>query len=696
MVDKDVARRADDLTLEINRHNHRYYVLDDPSISDGEYDQLMEELRRLEAEHPELVTPQSPTQRVGGAPAAGFTQVQHRQPMLSLANAFNIEDLEAWLRRVKNLLDGADFPLVCELKIDGLAVSLTYENGILTQGATRGDGSTGEDVTQNIRTIRSIPVALMGKPPERLEVRGEVYLPIEEFDRVNEERARQGEQLYANPRNTGAGSLRQLDPKITASRNLQIWVYSMGELEGENGDEASPASRPDSHWDALEWLQTLGFRTNANNRLCSNLDEVVDFYQSWLENRHSLPYQVDGVVIKVSPFNYQDSLGVVGREPRWAIAYKFPAEQATTRLLNIGINVGRTGSLNPYAILEPVVVSGATVKQASLHNEEDISRKDIRVGDWVIIERAGDVIPHVVGPVGSRRDGSEQVFRMPEVCPVCGTTVIKPADEAMHRCPNSSCPVQFFELLKHFVSKGAMDVDGLGEQWCRILIDQGLVTDVAGLYYLQKDQLLGLERMGDKLATKIIDNIQASKERPLPRLLFALGILHVGSEIAELLSQRFSNLEALAQSSEEALTEIAGIGPKIAESVVSYFKVAANLEVIERLSAAGVNPTQEITVPDTLEDLPWRGLNFVVTGTLSAFGRREAETRIKALGGSVTSSVSAKTNYLVAGESAGSKLNAAIKFNTPVLNEAAFLALLDEPASAGDGSSQPEESIAAV
>ena len=691
MVDKDVARRAEEITREINYHNHRYYVLDDPSISDGEYDALMQELRGLEAENPELVTPQSPTQRVGGAPAAGFTQVQHRQPMLSLANAFNVEDLEAWLRRVKNLLDGADFPLVCELKIDGLAVSLTYENGILTQGATRGDGSTGEDVTQNIRTIRSIPVALMGEPPERLEVRGEVYLPVEDFERLNEERARQGEPLYANPRNTGAGSLRQLDPKITANRNLQIWVYSMGEIGGEIGGEASQASRPDSHWDALELLQTLGFRTNPHNRLCSTLDDVVAYYQSWLERRHSLPYQVDGVVIKVSPFNYQDSLGVVGREPRWAIAYKFPAEQATTRLLNIGINVGRTGSLNPYAILEPVVVSGATVKQASLHNEEDINRKDIRVGDWVTIERAGDVIPHVVGPVTSRRDGSEQVFRMPEVCPVCGTTVIKPADEAMHRCPNSSCPVQFFELLKHFVSKGAMDIDGLGEQWCRILIDQGLVADVAGLYYLQKAKLLNLERMGDKLATKITGNIEASKARPLPRLLFALGILHVGSEIAELLSQRFPNLEALAQASEEDLTEISGIGPKIAESVVSYFQVAANRDVIAKLAAAGVNPTHEINIPETPEQLPLHGLTFVITGTLSAFSRKEAGTRIKALGGGVTSSVSAKTNYLVAGESAGSKLDAAIKLNTPVLDEAAFLALLEDPASARDVSSLPEE-----
>ena len=677
MVDADTARRAAEITGQINYHNHRYYVLDSPEVSDGQYDSLMQELRRLEEENPDLVTPQSPTQRVGGSPAAGFTQVQHRQPMLSLANAFNVDELEAWLRRVKNLLDGADFDLACELKIDGLAVSLTYENGILVQGATRGDGNTGEDVTHNIRTVRSIPVELMGNCPDRLEVRGEVYLPVEDFRRLNDERFRQGEPLYANPRNTGAGSLRQLDPKVTASRNLQIWVYSLG----ITGEETVQQPQPASHWDALEWLQTLGFRTNPNNRLCSTLDEVVAYYESWLENRHSLPYEIDGVVIKVSPFEYQQSLGVVGREPRWAIAYKFPAEQATTRLLNIGINVGRTGSLNPYAMLEPVVVSGATVRQASLHNEEDINRKDIRIGDWVVIERAGDVIPHVVGPVESRRDGSEQVFRMPEVCPVCGTPVIKPAGEAMHRCPNSSCPVQFFELLKHFVSKGAMDIDGLGEQWCRILIERGLTADVADLYYLKQEQLLHLDRMGDKLASKIIANIEASKERPLPRLLFALGVLHVGSEIADLLSQRFPNLEALAQASEEELTEIPGIGPKIAESVVAYFKVTANREVIAKLASADVNPTQEISAPEAREELPLHGLIFVITGTLSTLSRKEGETRIKALGGGVSSSVSSKTNYLVAGESAGSKLNAAMKLQTPVLDEAGFLAMLENPAS---------------
>jgi DNA ligase (NAD+) len=667
MVDVNVDRRAAELHREINHHNYRYYVLDDPDVTDAEYDRLMTELRRLEQEYPHLVTPASPTQRVGAAPADGFSQVQHSRPMLSLSNAFDDDDLQAWYRRVKGLLDGADFDLVCELKIDGLAVSLRYQNGELQQGATRGDGYTGEDVTQNLRTIRSIPITLRGDPPPDLEVRGEVYLPVEDFRRLNEERAERGEQLYANPRNTGAGSVRQLDPKITASRNLQIWVYSLG------GAEDHPL--PEGHWASMEWLSALGFRTNPNNRRFHTLDEASDYYRYWLESRHDLPYEVDGVVIKVDPFSYQSTLGFVGREPRWAIAYKFPAEQAVTRLINIGINVGRTGSLNPYAILEPVIVSGATVKQASLHNEEDIHRKDIRVGDWVTVERAGDVIPQVVGSIVERRTGDEQPFLMPAHCPVCGTPVVKPESEAMHRCPNFGCPVQFFELLKHFVSKGAMDIDGLGEQWCGTLIEKGLVNDLSGLYYLRKDKLLELDRMGDKLATRVLGNVEASKQRSLVRVLFALGILHVGPEIAELLTNRFPSIDSLAQASEEELTEIPGIGPKIAESVAAYFTIPSNLEVIEKLRQAGVKLHQEVQQVDR-DSLPLSGQSFVVTGTLSAFPRREAESRIKALGGSVGSSVTHRTSYLVAGESPGSKLDAAQKLGTPVLDEAGFLELL--------------------
>jgi DNA ligase (NAD+) len=490
---------------------------------------------------------------------------------------------------------------------------------------------------------------------------------LEEFRRLNQERAERGEPLYANPRNTGAGSVRQLDPNVTAVRNMQVWVYSLGDI----GDYP----RPETHWDALEWLKTLGFRINPYNRIVRSLEEVYDYYQSWLERRHELPYEADGVVVKVAPFAYQSSLGVVGREPRWAIAFKFPAEQAVTQLLDIGINVGRTGSLNPYAVLEPVIVSGATVKQASLHNEEDIHRKDVRIGDWVTIERAGDVIPQVVGPLPERRTGQERVFYMPAECPVCGTGVVKPEEEAMHRCPNESCPVQFFELLKHFVSKGAMDIDGLGEQWCRILIDRQLVSDIADLYFLKKEQLLELERMGERLADKILGNVEASRSRSLSRLLFALGILHVGSEVAELLAQQYSNIGEVAAATEEQLTAIPGIGPKIASSIVVYFSLPHNLEVIEKLRSAGVDPQQEV-VKVNPDEMPLSGQTFVVTGTLSAFPRREAESRIKALGGSVASSVTRKTTYLVAGESAGSKLETAQRLETPVLDEAAFLALL--------------------
>ncbi len=662
---KTEARRAIELRREINFNNHRYYVLDDPVISDPEYDRLLQELQELESEYPELLTADSPTQRVGGAPAEGFTQVQHSAPMLSLANAFNREDLENWLRRIKALVNGAKFDLVCELKIDGLAVNLTYENGVFSQGATRGDGRVGEDVTQNLRTIKTIPLSLLEGAPTRLEVRGEVYLPVPEFRRLNEEREEQGEPLYANPRNTGAGSVRQLDPKVTASRNMAVWIYSLG---GVNAPVPS-------HWEALEWMGSLGFRTNPHNRLCRNIQEVIDYYDHWVEARHGLPYEADGVVIKVSPLALQARLGVAGREPRWAIAYKFPAEQAVTRLLEIGINVGRTGSLNPYAVLEPVVVSGATVRNASLHNEEDIHRKDIRVGDIVTIERAGDVIPHVLGPVLDQRPPGTAEFHMPSHCPECGTAIVKPEDEAMHRCPNASCPAQFFELLKHFVSKGATDIDGLGEQWCRIFIDQGLVSDLADFYSLRKDQLLELDRMGDKLATRIMANIEESKQKPLPRLLFALGIIHVGSEIAELLTQAYNSIDEISDATEEELAEIPGIGPKIAESIASYFQMEANQNVISKLRASGVKLEQEHRQVSA-EGLPLAGQTFVVTGTLVGYSRSEAQSRIKDLGGKITSSVTKDTNYLVVGESPGSKLAAAERLGTEVLDEEKFVKFL--------------------
>ncbi len=684
MADASPAQRAEELRRELNYHNHRYYTLDDPVISDGQYDLLLRELREIEAEHPELLTADSPTQRVGGEPSPAFSEVEHSRPMLSLGNAFDFDELADWHRRVSGLLDGAGFDMACELKIDGLAVNLTYENGVLVQGATRGNGTTGEDVTRNLRTIRTIPLKLEGFVPSALEVRGEVYLPIAEFHRLNKGREERGEPLYANPRNTGAGTIRQLDPKVTAARNMQIWVYSLNSTEGTEFIE--------SHWDALEWLGSVGFRINPNNKLCHSLEEVENYYKNWLERRHDLPYEADGVVVKVSPLAMQERLGVVGREPRWAIAYKFPAEQATTKLKYIGINVGRTGSLNPYAVLEPVVVSGATVQHASLHNEEDIHRKDIRVGDTVIIERAGDVIPQVVGPVPAERTGQEQVFRMPERCPECDTPVVKAEDDAMHRCPNPACPAQFFELLKHFVGKSAADIDGLGEKWCRILIEKGMVSDVAGLYSLEKDKLLELDRMGDKLATKIITNIEASKNRPLPRMLFALGITHVGAEVADLLSQNYLGIRDLANATEEDLTAIEGIGPKIAESIIAWFQTPENREVVEKLLAAGVNLEQD-SLPVTAaaapsKDAPFGGLTFVVTGTLSAFSRSEAEAKIKGLGGKVTSSVTKKTSYVVAGESPGSKVSTAEKLGTLILDEDAFLRLLESP---GNGLSEERQ-----
>lgn len=681
MADASPAQRAEELRRELNYHNHRYYTLDDPVISDGQYDLLLRELREIEAEHPELLTADSPTQRVGGEPSSAFAEVEHSRPMLSLGNAFDFDELAAWHRRISGLLDDDSFDMVCELKIDGLAVNLTYEDGVLVQGATRGNGTTGEDVTRNLRTIRTIPLKLEGFVPQgsqRLEVRGEVYLPVEEFHRLNKGREERGEQLYANPRNTGAGTIRQLDPKVTAARNMQIWVYSLNSTDGTEFIE--------SHWKALEWLGDVGFRINPNNKLCHSLEEVEDYYRYWLERRHDLPYEADGVVVKVSPLAMQERLGVVGREPRWAIAYKFPAERATTRLKYIGINVGRTGSLNPYAVLEPVVVSGATVQHASLHNEEDINRKDIRVGDTVIIERAGDVIPQVVGPVPAQRTGQEQVFRMPERCPECDTPVVKAEDDAMHRCPNSSCPAQFFELLKHFVGKNAADIDGLGERWCGILIEKGMVSDVAGLYGLEKDKLLELDRMGDKLATRILSNIEASKSRPLPRMLFALGITHVGAEVADLLAQNYLGIRELANASEEDLTAIEGIGPKIAESIIAWFQAPENQEVVEKLLAAGVTLEQDslpiATAATPSEDSPFGGLTFVVTGTLSAFSRKDAEARIKELGGKVTSSVTKKTSYVVVGESPGSKVATAERLGIPTLDEDDFLRLLESPADA--------------
>jgi DNA ligase (NAD+) len=668
----EAKQRIEELRAAINYHNYRYYVLDSPEISDDEYDELMLGLKRLEAEHPELITPDSPTQRVGAPPVEAFGVVAHPQPLLSLANAFSYEDLAAWHKRASNLLAGRHFDLVCEPKIDGLAVALAYVDGLLATGATRGDGYRGENITQNLRTIRSVPLSVPKEAPPRFEVRGEVYLPKSGFKRLNEERAREGLPLFANPRNAAAGSVRQLDSSITARRPLDIFVYALGWAEGK--------AVPDTHWEIMQYLKSLGFKINPDIALCHTIDEVEGYHRTWVENRENLPYEADGMVAKVNAIALQGELGTVAHEPRWAIAYKFPAIQGTTRLVNIGINVGRTGSLNPYAILEPVRVGGVVISQAALHNEEDIHRKDIRIGDTVIVQRAGEVIPEIVSPVVSRRTGEEKVFLMPSRCPVCGSEVIKPEGEAMHRCTNAACPSQALERIKHFVTRGAMDIDGVGEKLCQALLQAGLIKDAADLYYLTKEQLLGLERMAEKSVSNVLDSIERSKDRPLSRVIFALGILHVGEQYAELLAEQFHSIDELARASQEELSSFPSIGPKIADSIVAFFRQEGNRRIIEKLRQAGVKLEKGRAEEVKPEVLPLAGVEFVLTGTLESFTRQEAEARVKILGGKAGSDVTKKTSYVVVGADPGSKLAKAGKLGIKTLSEAEFLELLNQAA----------------
>ena len=542
------AQRTKALRDELNRHNHLYHVLDQPEISDAQYDALMRELRSLEEKHPELIVPDSPTQRVGEQPAEGFREVQHPQPMLSLANAFDDEELLTWHARRADMLERDDFDMVCELKYDGTAVALTYEDGLFVRGATRGTGLVGEDITLNLRTIKSIPLrVLRGDVPRTFEVRGEVYFPKSEFQRFNEERVAQGLPTYANPRNTAAGSLRQLDPRMTAERPLDIFVYGLGYPQEEVSE---------THWDTLSYLAELGFKVNANNKLARTPEEVIDYCRAWLEKVESLDYGCDGVVVKINRFDYQQHLGVVGREPRWAIAYKFPATQSVTQVLDIRVNVGRTGSINPFAILEPVDIGGATVKQATLHNEDYIRSKGLLIGDWVVVERAGEVIPQIVSVITGRRTGEERRFEMPTTCPSCAEPVRRPEGEAMSFCVNAACPTQLVRLLEHFVSKGAMDIEGMGGKTGVVLIRQGLVEDVADVYYLKKEDLLELERMAEKSVSNLLAAIEGSKSQPLARVLVALGIGHMGSEVAELLARRFRSMDGLMAAAEDDLTAI--------------------------------------------------------------------------------------------------------------------------------------------
>lgn len=656
--------KAEELRSQIHIHDYEYYVKNAPSLSDAEYDELMRRLRAIEADYPELITPDSPTQRVGERVADGFAAVEHREPMLSLANAFNPGELEAWNTRAARLAGTSKFRYVCEPKIDGLAVALVYEKGRFVQGATRGDGLQGENISENLRTIRSIPMQVRGKRfPERFEVRGEVYMPKKAFERLNDERGERGEPLFANPRNAAAGGVRQLDPKMTAKRRLDIWIYQLGWADGDGA--------PPSHWETLHWLNELGFRINPEIKRFDELKEVQSFYKTWEERRHGLDYEIDGMVVKIDDKLVWDELGYVGREPRWAIAYKFPPIQATTKLRKIAINVGRTGSLNPFAILEPVQVGGVIVKQATLHNEDDVRRKDIREGDTVIVQRAGDVIPQVVGPVVSKRTGKERKYRIPKKCPVCKSEAIRPEGEAMSYCSNVSCPAQMYRWIGHFV--GVMDVEGLGEMWVSTLLDRELIKDPADVVFLTLEELVALDRMGEKLATKILKNIEAAKERNLSTLLFALGIRHVGGEIATLLADHFETLDAIATASTEEIAQVEGIGPKIAESVHAYFADKQKRAIIEKLRKADVNMTQRRR---RRVQGPLTGQTFVFTGTLATMPRGEAEALVARLGAEATGSVTRKVTYVVAGADPGSKLQKAQNYGIEVLDEDGFLKLV--------------------
>ena len=661
------AQAIEELKKTLHYHSHRYYVLDSPEVSDAEYDRLLRQLIDMETAYPSLITPDSPSQRVGGAPAAGFERVAHLTPMFSLGNAFSAAELRSFDARVRSGLDGADVEYVVELKIDGLAMNLVYENGRLARGATRGDGTYGEDVTTNIRTIRSVPLVLhaAGGVPPLLEVRGEVYLPRSEFDRLNQLRENAGEALMANPRNAAAGSIRQLDPKITAERALAIFMHGLGTEEGLGVA---------THSAMLEKLQALGFKINPHYRLFTNIDEVADYCESWSEKRVDLPYDIDGLVIKVNNLASQRTLGTTAKDPRWAIAYKFPAEQATTVVEDIFVRVGRTGALTPTAVLRPVRLAGSTVSRATLHNADYIEEKDIRIGDTVIVHKAGEIIPEVVSVVLNRRTGNEAPFVMPTVCPECNQPIMREPDEVAHKCVNPRCPALLREGLIHFVSRDAMNIDGLGPAVITSLLAAGLVQDAADLYSLQPGALAALDRMGDKSAQNLVAAIDDSKKAGLARALFALGIRYIGAKASAILARRYGDIDSLAAASAEELMTIDEIGPKIAESAASYFADPANLAYIEKLKAAGLKLTEEMQAVS--QELA--GKTFVLTGTLS-MARKEAEELITACGGKVASAVSKKTSYVVAGAEAGSKLEKAQALGITVLDEEQFRMLVQKP-----------------
>lgn len=684
-MSNDDMQRIAELRSLIAHHGYRYYTLDDPEISDAEYDALMRELETLEARYPEAITPDSPTQRVGSEPLPEFERVVHPVPMTSLEDAFDEDEVRAWYRRAERLLDEDVQPcFVAEPKIDGLAVALTYENGLLVRGATRGDGRVGENITANVRTIRNVPLRIPVDPssqlsaPPRIEVRGEIYMPRDLFDQMNERRHAEGLEPFANPRNAAAGSVRQLDPQVTASRPLRLFVYSIGYADGVTVD---------SQWDALQYLAGLGFAVNADIQKMDDLEAVIRFCREWMDRRDALNYEADGVVVKIDDLNLQRRLGIVGNAPRWAVAFKFPSREATTRLREVRVNVGRTGVLTPYAVLEPVRLGGVEIRQATLHNFDDLAKKDIREGDLVVVQRAGDVIPQVVKPVVAVRTGEERVVPLPEVCPSCGQPVERREGQVAIYCVNAQCPAQRIRHIEHWASRGTMDIEGLGVRVTELLVENGLVRDVADLYAIDRESLIALEGFGEKRADNLLQALDASRSRPFWRVLAALGIRGVGTQVAQILSAHYPSIDDLMASDIAELTEIDGIGPVIARDIVAYFERSGNRELIARLRQRGVQMHAEEPSPsEEPAKQPLQGLSLVITGTLPGLSRQQATELITAAGGRVVGSVSSKTDYLVMGDAPGaSKVQQAAKYGVPTLDENGLRALLSGQAGEPEG-----------
>ncbi|WP_013323157.1 NAD-dependent DNA ligase LigA [Gloeothece verrucosa] len=670
----EIQQRVEQLRSELQKASYAYYVLDNPIMEDAVYDQLYRELENLETQYPELITPDSPTQRVGDKLSEQFTSVKHHIPLYSLENAFNLEEFTRWQERWQRIApETKQFEYVCELKIDGSAIALTYENGLLVRGVTRGDGVVGEEITQNIKTIRSIPLRLQSDhPPARVEVRGEAFLPVEEFERINQEKAATGESLFANPRNAAAGTLRQLDPKIVDRRRLQFFAYTLYIVDTEN------QSYPQTQWESLEFLQKIGFLVNPNRKLCQSLEDVEQYYQHWDTRRRNLPYMTDGVVVKINDYDLQKQLGFTQKFPRWAIALKYAAEEAPTRVKNITVNVGRTGAVTPMAIMEPVQLAGTTVQKATLHNSDRVAQLDIRVGDTVIIRKAGEIIPEVVRVISELRPANTQPYQMPTHCPECNSTLVRPKGEAVTRCVNSSCPAILRGSLVHWCSRDALDIRGLGEKVVILLIENELVKSIVDLYGLKAEQIASLERMGTKSANNLVNAINKSKQQPWSRVLYGLGIRYVGNVTAKILTDNFPTVEQLSRASFASLESVYGIGSEIAQSVSDWFKIEANLTLVKQLQQAGLQFETATVTKNTSESTPTplKGKTFVITGTLPSLKRNEAQQLIEEAGGKVTGSVSAKTDYLVVGEDAGSKLAKAQQLGIIQLSEEALLAMI--------------------